>query len=77
MNGDSWTPDGGWTPADIAAVIGNPFYAVQLTDNTVIPDELLFTEDEWVRENLALLSELGAEAYLRNLLTTLKGETRV
>jgi hypothetical protein len=30
-------------------------------------------KDDWVRANVGLMGELGPEAYLRNLLSVLKG----
>jgi hypothetical protein len=35
--------------------------------------EPLISEDNWVKANLRLIEELGAEPYLRNLLSVLKG----
>jgi hypothetical protein len=37
------------------------------------PHEPLISEDDWVKANVGLIGELGPEAYLRNLLSILKG----
>lgn len=67
-------PDqGGWTPGDVTGVIANPFYAIQIDPALVVPHETLLGEDQWVQANAQLIEELGATAYLRNLLVVLKG----
>jgi hypothetical protein len=38
-----------------------------------VPHEPLISEDDWVKANVGLIEELGAEPYLRNLLSILKG----
>lgn len=38
-----------------------------------MPHEPLISEDDWIRANVGLIKELGPEAYLRNLLSILKG----
>ena len=38
-----------------------------------MPHEPLISEDDWVKANVTLISELGPEPYLRNLLSVLKG----
>ncbi len=55
-----------WTSGDVASMVANPFYAA-------LPHEPLISEDGWVKANVGLIKELGPEAYLRNLLSLLKG----
>jgi hypothetical protein len=62
-----------WTPGDVASMIANPFYAVNIDEGLVLPHKPLISEDDWVKANVRLIEELGAEAYLRNLLSVLKG----
>jgi hypothetical protein len=38
-----------------------------------VPHELLISEDDWIMANVRLIGELGAETYLRNLLSVHKG----
>ena len=38
-----------------------------------MPHEPLIGEDDWIRANVPLIEYLGLEAYLRNLLSILKG----
>jgi hypothetical protein len=33
----------------------------------------MISEDDWIKANAKLISELGPEPYLRNLLSVLKG----
>jgi hypothetical protein len=63
---------GGWEPADVTGMIANPFYAIQLDPGLGFPHDTLVTEEQWVQANARLIEELGAVAYLRNLLQILK-----
>ena len=62
-----------WTPGDITGMIANPFYAINIDEGLALPHEPLISEDDWITANVSLIEELGAEAYLRNLLSVLKG----
>jgi hypothetical protein len=65
--------DDEWTPGDVASMIANPFYAINIDEGLAVPHEPLISEDDWVKANVRLIEELGAEPYLRNLLSILKG----
>lgn len=62
-----------WTPGDVAALNTNPFYAINIDPMLAEPHEPLISEDEWIAANMREIEEQGAEAYLRNLLSVLKG----
>lgn len=62
-----------WTPADISEMIANPFYAIEFDPALTIRHDPIISEDQWVAANVQLITELGPEPYLRNLLTILKG----
>jgi hypothetical protein len=62
-----------WTPGDVASMVANPFYAINIDEGLALPHEPLISEDDWVKANVGLIEELGPEAYLRNLLSILKG----
>lgn len=62
-----------WTPGDLSAILGNPFYAINLNPVLAEPHEPLVSEEEWIAANVRQIEELGAEPYLRNLLSILKG----
>jgi hypothetical protein len=65
--------DDEWTPGDVASMIANPFYAVNIDEGLAVPHEPLISEDDWIMANVRLIEELGPEPYLRNLLSVLKG----
>jgi hypothetical protein len=69
----SMADHGDWTPGDVAGMIVNPFYAITIDETLSLPHEPMISEDDWVKANVNLINELGAEAYLRNLLSVLKG----
>ncbi len=62
-----------WTPGDVASMVANPFYAINLDEGLALPHQPLISEDDWGKANVGLIEELGLEAYLRNLLSILKG----
>ena len=62
-----------WTPADVNGIVANPFYAVNIAPALAEPHPPLIGEEEWIAANAKLIEDLGPEAYLRNLLSILKG----
>jgi hypothetical protein len=62
-----------WTPSDVASMIANLFYAINIDEGLAVAHEPLISEDDWIKANVRLIEELGAEPYLRNLLSVLKG----
>jgi hypothetical protein len=60
-------------PGDVAALLSNPFYAIQIDPMLAEPHEPLVDEEAWIQANVQSIEELGPEAYLRNLLSVLKG----
>ncbi len=62
-----------WTPGDISAMLGNPFYAINIDPMLAEPHETTISEDLWLEANVKQIEELGSEVYLRNLLSILKG----
>ncbi|MCA1681459.1 MAG: SEC-C domain-containing protein [Actinobacteria bacterium] len=64
-----------WEPADVAALIVNPFYAIQL-DPAHLKRTPTQTEDEWVAQNVSAIANLGAERWLLRLLANLMGDAK-
>jgi hypothetical protein len=60
-------------PGDVAAILSNPFYAIQIDPVLAEPHEPLVDEETWIKANVKGIAELGPEVYLRNLLSVLKG----
>jgi len=69
----SMSDEDDWTLGDVTSMIANPFYAINIDEGLAAPHEPLTGEDDWVEANVRLIEELGAEPYLRNLLSVLKG----
>jgi hypothetical protein len=61
-----------WTEDDVAAVVVNPFYAVNFEANLCLEHPTLVSKEEWVRANLRLMEELGTERWLYRLLEILE-----
>ncbi|MGW6698751.1 hypothetical protein [Nocardia sp. NPDC055049] len=71
---DSTRGDGSkWVPDDIARLMINPIYAIEIAEDLAFPHEPMFSEEEWIAVNLRTLAEIGPEAYLRTLLDILRG----
>ena len=62
-----------FSPADVAGIVGNPFYAINIAPVLAEPHPPLISEQEWITANIKLIENLGPEAYLHNLLSILKG----
>jgi hypothetical protein len=62
-----------WTPGDVGALIGSPFYAINFDPILAEPHEPLIDEETWIQANVKQIEDLGPEADLRNLLAILKG----
>ena len=62
-----------WTAGDITGIVANPFYAINIDQGLALPHEPMISEDDWIKANVKLISELGPGPYLRNLLSILKG----
>lgn len=62
-----------WTPADVSSLIGNPFYAINIDPTLAEPHPPLISEEQWIAASLTQIENIGPEAYLRNLLSILKG----
>ncbi|MEV1249973.1 hypothetical protein [Nonomuraea sp. NPDC049750] len=71
----SWGDDvGSWTPEMVAGVTINPFNAVELDPALTARHDPLISEEEWVKANLGVIEQYGAEFFLYALLRILKGE---
>ena len=44
-----------WAPGDVAAMVANPFYAINIDEGLTLPHEPLISEDDWVRANVGLM----------------------
>jgi len=64
----------GWTAGDVAGIIANPFSAITFDPDLFGVHDPIIDEETWIQANTKLMQELGAEAYLRNLLVILKGD---
>ena len=62
-----------WVPSDIARMLMNPFYAIDIDPSLTLPHEPLVSEEEWIAANLRMIADIGPESFLRTLLHILKG----
>ncbi len=61
------------TENEARQMLVNPFYAIEIAPILAEPHAPTISEDQWVAANANLIRELGAEAWLRELLGVLKG----
>lgn len=62
-----------WTEADVTGIVGNPVYAINIAPVLAQAHPALISEEKWIAANAKRIEDLGPEAYLRNLLSILKG----
>jgi hypothetical protein len=61
-----------WEVGDVAAILANPFYAIEIHASLGRTHEYFLTEAQWIGSNARALEELGSEKWLRHLLEALK-----
>ena len=57
---------------DVKNIFANPFYAITVNKLFTDEHELNISEEDWVKVNAKLISEIGAEEWLHRLLEVLK-----
>jgi hypothetical protein len=58
---------------DVTNMFINPFYAINIEPDLAVEHEPLVSEADWVRANLKLMDEIGAQEWLERLLAVLQG----
>jgi hypothetical protein len=61
-----------WELGDVAALLGNPFYAINLHPSFARPHPHTLSETEWVQANRRAIDEFGARRWLEALLAALR-----
>lgn len=62
-----------WVASDVARLMINPIYAIEIDPQLAWPHEPIVSEEEWIAANLRMIAEIGPESFLRTLLHVLKG----
>jgi hypothetical protein len=62
-----------WVATDIARILVNPIYSIEIDPQLAFPHEPIISEEEWIQVNLRMIAEIGPEGFLRALLNILKG----
>ena len=57
---------------DTKKILANPFYAITVSKLFTDEHEPNISEEDWVKVNAKLISEIGAEEWLHRLLEVLK-----
>ncbi len=55
----------------IKEVIINPYYAITIAPMLATDHDPMISKEQWVQANMRLIEELGAEAWLKQLLEVL------
>ncbi len=59
---------------DLKKILANPYYAIVINKALNEEHEPLVSEEDWIKANSKLIEEIGAEAWLRRLLDTLRAK---
>lgn len=59
----------------VQAILINPFYAIQVASELVETHEPALLDQEWIRGNVSLIEQVGAEQWITFLLDVLEGNT--
>jgi hypothetical protein len=58
---------------DAKKMFANPYYAIVIAESLNKEHEPIIAEEDWVKVNVKLINEIGAEEWLHRLLDVLKG----
>ena len=61
------------TVDDLRRMLANPFYCIEIHPSMAVTHEPLITEDVWIAGAVNSIKEIGADAFLKELLENLKG----
>jgi hypothetical protein len=61
-----------WEAGDVAGIIGNPIYAIEIHPSFGRPHEFSMAESEWIGANGFAIQEVGRHRWLRQLLVELQ-----
>jgi hypothetical protein len=64
------TPE--WQPGEVAAIVANPFYAINIHPSLARSHVRALSESDWVRANARAISEFRAKRWLEQLLDSLQ-----
>jgi hypothetical protein len=59
---------------DVTNMLINPYYAVNIAPDLALEHEPIASESDWVRANIRLMDEIGAQEWLERLLAVLQGD---
>jgi len=59
---------------DATGMLINPTYAVSISPDLAGKHEAIVSKQRWIETNARLISEIGAEEWLRRLLAALEGD---
>jgi hypothetical protein len=59
--------------SNLKKILVNPFYCINIDEVLSSEHECLISEEDWVKVNLKLIGEIGAENWLYELLGVLEG----
>jgi hypothetical protein len=62
-----------WSEGDVSRILSNPFYAITFDPSLFIDHEPIISKEQWVQANVRMIEQMGAEAYVRQLLEILEG----
>jgi hypothetical protein len=60
---------------DVTNMLINPYYAVNIAPDLALEHDPIASEADWVRANIRLMDEIGAQEWLERLLAVLQGES--
>jgi hypothetical protein len=62
-----------WDKGDVQSVLINPVYAITIHRDLIGEHEPTVSQAQWIEANTKLIEQMGAEAWLKQLLAVLQG----
>jgi hypothetical protein len=63
-----------WNEETVARIAIDPFSTITVAPQLIIEHEPVMSADEWIRANVALIRDIGTEAWLTQVLYALEGK---
>ena len=63
-----------WTEHAVTTLLLNPAYALEIDPNLAGIQDHVVPREQWIQTQVRLIGEMGAEAYVRQLVLVLEGD---
>ena len=63
-----------FTEEMVEKILSNPFYCMTIDSSFCMPHKPIISKEDWIKANVKLIKDLGAEKWLYGLIQNLSGD---